>query len=218
MREETVIELLSGAGEPALAAGGDGRICCWNRQAVEFTGIGAAEAMGRHCGAVLCGRDAAGNPICGEACRVLEAANGGLAVAPFPMEVVTGKGPAWVSVSTLFSSNPGMRLVHLFRGAEARGRLEQMTHQMVALVGGLTGRGVEELLASEGHRVESTELTAQERRVLRLLARGVRTPGIASQLGVSEATVRNHVHHILAKLGAHSRLEAVLKAAGSGAI
>jgi len=34
---------------------------------------------------------------------------------------------------------------------------------------------------------------------------------IATRLGVSYATVRNHVQHILAKLDAHSMLEAIAR-------
>jgi DNA-binding NarL/FixJ family response regulator len=56
----------------------------------------------------------------------------------------------------------------------------------------------------------SSALTRREREVLRLLASGASTRAIASGLGISPATVRNHVHHILAKLGVHSRLEAVI--------
>ncbi|MHB1210040.1 MAG: response regulator [Acidimicrobiales bacterium] len=56
-------------------------------------------------------------------------------------------------------------------------------------------------------------LTARELEVLRLLAKGHSTEGIASQLFISVNTVRNHVGRILNKLGAHSKLEAVAIAA-----
>jgi DNA-binding NarL/FixJ family response regulator len=52
-------------------------------------------------------------------------------------------------------------------------------------------------------------LTAREREILRLIAGGLTTSGIANKLCISQTTVRNHTQHILAKLGAHSRLEAV---------
>ena len=53
------------------------------------------------------------------------------------------------------------------------------------------------------------ELTAREREVLELLAEGLRAGAIASRLGVSVVTVRNHIRAILRKLGCHSQLEAV---------
>lgn len=56
-------------------------------------------------------------------------------------------------------------------------------------------------------------LTARELEVLKLLAKGHSTEGIANQLFISINTVRNHVGRILNKLGAHSKLEAVAIAA-----
>jgi two-component system, NarL family, nitrate/nitrite response regulator NarL len=52
-------------------------------------------------------------------------------------------------------------------------------------------------------------LTARETEVLRGLTRGASTGTLASTLHVSAATARTHVHNVLAKLGVHTRLEAV---------
>ena len=51
------------------------------------------------------------------------------------------------------------------------------------------------------------------REMLRLLTCGLRIAKIAQSLGIRQSTVRNHIEHILAKLGVHSRLEAVVFAA-----
>ncbi len=51
-------------------------------------------------------------------------------------------------------------------------------------------------------------LTPRELEVLRLLHDGLSNQEIAGRLRISVATVKNHVHHLLAKLGAHSRGEA----------
>jgi two-component system, NarL family, nitrate/nitrite response regulator NarL len=51
-------------------------------------------------------------------------------------------------------------------------------------------------------------LTARERECLGLLVEGLDTAGIATKLGVSQATVRTHVQSLMTKLGVHSRLEA----------
>lgn len=53
------------------------------------------------------------------------------------------------------------------------------------------------------------ELSAREIEVLQLLADGSTTEQIAEALFLSANTVRNHVHSVIKKLGAHSRLEAV---------
>ena len=52
-------------------------------------------------------------------------------------------------------------------------------------------------------------LTPREREVLHLLTEGLDGAAIAERLFVSSATVRNHIQHILGKLGVHSRAEAV---------
>jgi DNA-binding NarL/FixJ family response regulator len=59
------------------------------------------------------------------------------------------------------------------------------------------------------HTKPGWDLTAREREVLALLAEGASNQAIAKQLGISLATVRNHVQSVIAKLGAHSKLEAV---------
>jgi len=59
-------------------------------------------------------------------------------------------------------------------------------------------------------------LTARESEILRLLACGRRNAEIAVLLSVSIKTVEYHISHILNKLGARSRTEAILKARQHG--
>jgi NarL family two-component system response regulator LiaR len=59
-------------------------------------------------------------------------------------------------------------------------------------------------------------LTDREKEVLCLVAQGRANQGIADQLAISEATVRTHVSHILAKLELSSRTQAALYALRSG--
>jgi DNA-binding NarL/FixJ family response regulator len=61
-------------------------------------------------------------------------------------------------------------------------------------------------------------LTDREREVLVLMARGLDNGQIAAQLFVSEATVRTHVGHVLSKLEARSRVQAVVVAYESGLV
>jgi DNA-binding CsgD family transcriptional regulator len=56
-----------------------------------------------------------------------------------------------------------------------------------------------------------TLLTAREHEVLALLAEGASNAAIASRLVISEATVKSHVRHILRKLRAANRTEAVIR-------
>jgi len=59
-------------------------------------------------------------------------------------------------------------------------------------------------------------LTAREREVLELVARGLDNAKIASQLKISKKTVRNQVSLIFGKLGVNSRAEAVARARDAG--
>jgi DNA-binding NarL/FixJ family response regulator len=56
-------------------------------------------------------------------------------------------------------------------------------------------------------------LTSRELEVLAALTRGSSTRHISTALGIAPNTVRTHVQNVMAKLGVHSRLEAVAIAA-----
>jgi DNA-binding NarL/FixJ family response regulator len=55
-------------------------------------------------------------------------------------------------------------------------------------------------------------LTGRELEILRVLADGASTTDIAESLGIRPMTVQSHVKNILAKLGVHSKVEAVTMA------
>ena len=88
--------------------------------------------------------------------------------------------------------------VELFAKAIARRR--QTMHEKVAH---------EKLLA---------QFTPRELEVLRLLAQAFDTKSIANLLGIADHTVEWHIRHVIEKLNVHSKLQAVVEAAGKGLI
>jgi DNA-binding NarL/FixJ family response regulator len=61
-----------------------------------------------------------------------------------------------------------------------------------------------------------TDLTERELEILRIASLGRSNKAIAEELHLSVNTVRNHMQHVLTKLGAHSKLEAAAIAARIG--
>ena len=59
-------------------------------------------------------------------------------------------------------------------------------------------------------------LTARERDVLELVARGMDNDSIARQLGITTKTARNHVSAILGKLDLHNRAQVIVRAREAG--
>ncbi|MGN1182359.1 MAG: LuxR C-terminal-related transcriptional regulator [Faecalibacillus sp.] len=54
-------------------------------------------------------------------------------------------------------------------------------------------------------------LTPREREIFNLLIQNYSTKQIASQLNISEKTVRNHISNVIQKLGVDSRIQAVFE-------
>jgi len=141
---------------------------------------------------------------CGDTCPIRAAARKGDAVESFDVRARTKAGrEIRLNVSTLaLPAEPGFGTfaIHLFRDVTARPPATN-------------GTVVERAPAGVDNGVP---LTRREREVLRLLATGANTRVAAERLGVSPATIRNHVQNLLGKLGVHSRLQAVAYATAHG--
>jgi len=71
-------------------------------------------------------------------------------------------------------------------------------------------------MSAEGTRHDGPPLTRRERQIVRLIGDGLSNKEIASALHIELATVKNHVHNILEKLGVGHRTEAVAVARARG--
>ena len=204
--EDSISQALERTGDGALVTGPDGRVVLWNQAAERLLGWTRAEALGHSSCEMLDAAASNGRFICSAACTVIQAGLKGEDVESFDVQTRTKAGqPIRLNVSTL-SLNGGVRnggpvTVHLFRKVSAPSPVAR------PLAPGPP--------ASETNGSASS-LTPRELEVLQLLTTGANTRTAAEQLGVSPATVRNHVQNLLGKLGVHSRLQAVAYATTHG--
>jgi len=105
----------------------------------------------------------------------------------------------------------------------ARNRLSQTEYQAARTAGRRLDRRQAQRLADTLLNRGSPDtasmferLTAREREVADLIARGLSNSQIAHGLAVTLGTARTHVDHILAKLGMHSRAQVAVWAVASG--
>ena len=62
---------------------------------------------------------------------------------------------------------------------------------------------------TSGVRRMASRLTRRQQELLPMVARGLTNKEIASQLNLSEQTIKNHIHRLLRRMGANDRSEAV---------
>lgn len=203
-----VAELVAGTGDPAFAVDGEHTIIAWNRAAEEFFGYRAEDVIGRGCAPIVGGRDEQGHILCNTLCPLLVAVQHGTRPRVMELQVRRRTGePVWVSMSTIVLGTGDPGVVHILRDITIQRQREVFLHQLRQAATALDG---EHTQPSEEDR--PVLLTPRETEILRLLAAGAGTRSIAQALSISPATVRNHIQQIMTTLGAHSRLEAVVKA------
>jgi PAS domain S-box-containing protein len=206
--ERHLASLTASTAEPAFATNLQGTILTWNREAATLLGYKSRQAKGKRCYRLLAGTDLFGNSFCSAACPVLRAARRNEPLHRFSANLrnAEGKGVC-VRVSAL--SMPSLPLanrpiLHILEPCQHCGESLSLGEPLSILRPRAAGDGAE-------HGISSREFE-----VLRLIAQGKSTGDMSDALSISVATVRNHVQHLLDKLGAHSRLDAVCAARRQG--
>lgn len=190
--------ILARTDDGVACVGPDLRVLDWNQSATRILGYTSAEAKGKACFEIFQGQDRCGNVVCGRDCPALAGLRRGELAPTRDLLARDSSGrKVWLSLTTVvppFGYRDQCLLVHVFRETALPPELERL---------------VAERLRGERRPSALTPLSSREREVLCLLAEGASTTEIARRLYISPATARNHIQHILARLGVSSRLEAV---------
>lgn len=175
-------------------------IVFWNPTAERLLGHKAGDVIGRKCFDIIAGGDYLGHPFCSSDCDVIECARRGYAPPNYDVRTNSSRGESrWLNMSIVVLTGKKKRstlTVHLFRDITVERRR--------ALHAPVQARSPAEEEDALGR------LTRREAEVLQCVSMGMTNRQAAAALGVSEATIRNHIVHLLSKLGVHSKLEAVL--------
>lgn len=201
--------LFERSGDGVCVVDYDQRIVYWNRTAERLLGFKAADAVGRKCYEVIAGPDFMGHPVCYPDCSVIECARRGRALENYDVRTRTAAGKTrWINISiVVLRGRPrsSTLAVHLFRDVTDQREMQLRVQRKLS--------DVASSRPDAGDPRATARLTSREAEVLRMLTSGLTNADIGELLGISPITVRNHIEHILAKLGVHSRLEAVVFAA-----
>ena len=210
---EGILSLFARSADGVFAVDMDQRITFWGGVVEELLRRRSSEVLGKYCYEVLLGSDYEGHPFCRRDCPAIRAARRGRSVPNYDIACPRNGDEIWLNVSIVPVPRRPMgqaMAIHMVRDVSQRRRSERLAQATIDTV----TRFMPGAEAEAGpYPAPRPSLTAREIDVLRLLADGLGTQALAQRLGVSQATVRNHIQRLLAKLGVHSRLEAVVYAA-----
>jgi PAS domain S-box-containing protein len=213
MRREELRKLVEGTSDPAFVVDGEGLLVAWNDPSRQLFGVTAELAIGKSCRSIVHGTDECGS-VCSHQCIVQQAISKNHPLKNFDLEVPTISGLQWCNISVLIVEVDGSRephALHIVRPGDVRKRLEMVMRDFVVSRTGLPAEQATAMIASRGP-ARASDLSDREIEILRRLAQGGTTKSIADELHISRTTVNNHVQHILRKLDAHTRLEAIRRA------
>ena len=175
-----------------------------NHSFQRLMGYSARQLRGSQCADVLCGTNLCGQEFCGPNCPIPKTVTGQPAISDFDLVVRRADGESMLVNIGVSYISPRLREHHTqvdvffsMRQVNPRRMIERMA------------------MASHEKPVKHgsnrySRLSAREKQVLDLSARGMTTSQIAGHLSISTLTVRTHFKNIYPKLGVNSRTEAVI--------
>jgi DNA-binding CsgD family transcriptional regulator len=220
------------------------RIISWNDHATRTLGFDSDMTLGRTCEEMLALLQIQDVPVCPESSDVRSPA--GMPSSdphvlrpydnkhddkhddkPMRVRVITQHGtPRWLDLSILQARtmDGSACIVHIFRDVtedterQARSAVAADVSPHPGSILHLPVGASDSVQPDDTLKLTVEHLTRREHEVLELLAQGMATVEIATALGISRVTARNHVTRIIEKLGVKTRLQAVLTASHRGLI
>ena len=235
-----LFRLLSSVSCGAFVLATDQTVVFWNRRAREILGYTPDRVVGQRCSGLVGSLiPVTLTADCAEGCLMVRNLRAGLVPGRARLRMRCASGERkWLVVTPMVVSgveDGGPLLVYLFAD-EGEETVSADVERLVELGGG-AGRGSDDtyyvrpsafmedprvaadgsddddqMHRNAGPRPREVNLTERELEVLSYLALGWETKYIAEELGVSWYTARNHIENLRKKLGASSRLEAVMVA------
>ena len=214
MRLVDIKQLVDGTADAAFALDARGIVAAWNRAAEELFGIKVTDATGKSCSEVVRGIDECGRE-CSRDCTVQHQVRIRQPLKSYDIQVRSAGRPQWCNISVMIvegtRSTEGYS-IHIARPADMQKRFELLVRDFVVKETNLPADNIGDMLNARSTPTNYTQLSRRETEILRHLAKGETTGKIAEELFISRTTVNNHIQHVLKKLGAHNRLEAVRRA------
>lgn len=210
--------LVGSASGPALALDGDDVVVYWNEGVGKLVGLDERAAVGQAITQLLDPLDIFGNAVIQMGHTFFETVIRGQALRRFEVNLRTESGERFrveVSVVVVVGATPAAhRFVLYLTPIRRRRRADEAIERLLAQSGSPDGA----VALGEHGRISPARprLTERQHEVLCLLALGSNVNQIASDLGISIHTVRNHVQSILRAFESQSQLEAVTKAMAAG--
>lgn len=201
--EQPLPEWVHGLGVATWVSDPNGKITYINERAETLLQRPASDCLGRPCHEIVGGRDQTGQNYCDENCPVGLKAEHGDEIEPYTLRIGDHSDDEhWIQMLVIpfHNGHHGTNLAHCAFVIDRTHVIESYLDRVAART---------PLNAGRDFNLEQSRLSKREREVLELLAEDENLYAIAEKLNVSYYTVRNHVQHILGKMGVHSTLEAV---------
>lgn len=182
----------------------------WNKGCESLLGISRQQALGRPCAELICGEDYQGNKVCGVDCPIAKFFDHEVPNCDFDLVLKTSEDkPFIVNIGSYYTNGSGSKtkgnvvVFHSMRRLNCHKLIQRLSSSSC-------------FVEQDNKKVH--KLSKREYEILRLLSKGFVPKNIADQLGISSATVRNHLKNIYTKLEVHNRAEAVTYAMHHGVI